>query len=83
MPRYHYRCEKCAHEFEKRQSMTEEPVKICPVCQGQTSRIISSNVGIAFKGTGFHINDYKSKKSDVAPLAKPSKDSGTTGAKTS
>jgi len=59
MPKYHYRCEKCAHEFEEVQRMTEDALTICPKCKASIYRVISSNIGVSFKGNGFHINDYK------------------------
>ena len=66
MPTYEYRCDKCG-KFEYDQKITEDPIKSCPTCKGAVKRLISA-VGIAFKGSGFHITDYSSKK---APEAKP------------
>ncbi len=66
MPKYQYRCEKCEQEFEVTQSIHDKPLSDCPTCKGEIYRVISSNVGIAFKGTGFHKNDY-SKKNDTKP----------------
>ena len=59
MPTYEYKCRKCQHEFEEFQSISAEPVKICPECKGQVERIISGGVGLIFKGSGFYITDYK------------------------
>ena len=59
MPTYEYKCRECQHEFEEFQSISAEPVKICPECQGQVERIISGGVGLIFKGSGFYITDYK------------------------
>ncbi|TXJ46292.1 FmdB family zinc ribbon protein [Brachyspira pilosicoli] len=63
MPTYEYKCKKCGHEFEEFQSMTAEPKAKCPVCKGSAKRIISLNVGVIFKGSGFYVNDYKGKNS--------------------
>ncbi len=35
MPIYEYLCEKCSHEFEREQRITEDPVKTCPKCRGR------------------------------------------------
>ncbi len=61
MPTYEYECEKCHHQFEKFQSITEEPVKVCPVCGGKVKRLISGGGGLLFKGNGFYITDYRSE----------------------
>jgi len=62
MPTYVYRCKNCEHQFEAFQRMTEEPLKDCPECGGAVSRLLFP-VGIVFKGSGFHINDYPSSGS--------------------
>ncbi|MCK4384725.1 MAG: zinc ribbon domain-containing protein [candidate division Zixibacteria bacterium] len=61
MPTYEYECEKCQHQFEKFQSMTDEPVKVCPVCGGKVKRLISGGGGLLFKGNGFYITDHRSE----------------------
>lgn len=63
MPTYHYRCQKCAHEFEEFQSIIDEALTICPECQGPVLRLISGGAGLIFKGSGFYITDYKRKGS--------------------
>ena len=59
MPTYVYRCKKCKHQFESIQKMLDEPLKECPECNGEISRLLFPP-GIVFKGSGFHINDYPS-----------------------
>ena len=61
MPTYEYECEKCHHQFEKFQNITDEPVKVCPVCGGKVKRLISGGGGLLFKGNGFYITDYRSE----------------------
>ena len=61
MPTYQYRCPTCGHEFEEFQAMSDEPISVCPKCQGKTHRVITGGVGLIFKGTGFYITDYKKK----------------------
>lgn len=60
MPTYEYRCEKCG-DFEKVQSIKDSPLQVCPTCGGPVKRLISHNIGLVFKGSGFHITDYVHK----------------------
>jgi len=62
MPTYVYRCKNCEYEFEMVQKITEDPISNCPKCNGQVTRLLFP-VGIVFKGSGFHINDYPSSSS--------------------
>lgn len=61
MPTYVYRCRDCEHQFETVQRMSEKPLTECPKCKGEVSRLLFP-VGIVFKGSGFHVNDYPSSK---------------------
>ncbi len=63
MPTYEYKCSKCEEIFEYFQRMTDEPLKICPVCGGEIIRLISGGMGIIFKGSGFYTTDYKNSSS--------------------
>lgn len=83
MPTYEYQCSACGKAFEKFQSMSEEPLKDCPLCQaeGQVKRLISGGAGLIFKGSGFYITDYRSegykeaaKKDKPATETKPAKE---------
>lgn len=58
MPTYGYKCTECKHEFELMQKITDEPIRECEKCGGEVKKMIFP-VGIAFKGSGFHINDYR------------------------
>lgn len=71
MPTYDYKCDACGYRFEKFQSITAEPERICPVCgERNVTRLLTGGSGLIFKGSGFYITDYKNKKSSEAP-AKP------------
>jgi putative FmdB family regulatory protein len=69
MPTYEYICEKCGHEFEALQSISAQPLRICPeaACarkkwgHGRVKRKISVGGGLLFKGSGFYITDYRSE----------------------
>jgi putative FmdB family regulatory protein len=55
MPTYVYECKSCQNSFEVEQRITEAPLTDC-VCGGTVRRVIQP-VGIAFKGSGFYVND--------------------------
>jgi putative FmdB family regulatory protein len=75
MPTYDYYCTFCKFEFEEFQSIASEPLQICPKCKEKTvKRKISGGTGLIFKGSGFYITDYKSKKS-ATPTETPSEKS--------
>lgn len=76
MPLYDYKCTKCGHIFEVEQKMMDELLKYCPKCKGAIKRLIGA-VGIVFKGSGFHVNDYVNKKPETReqkPEKKEAKD---------
>lgn len=58
MPTYVYACDTCQVQFEKYQSFSEDALRTCPTCQSAVRRVMQP-VGIAFKGSGWHINDYR------------------------
>jgi len=58
VPIYEYECGVCQFRFERRQKFDEEPVAICPECQGKARRVIHS-VPVIFKGSGFYITDNR------------------------
>jgi len=63
MPTYEYKCDKCSFRFEKRQRFDEEPLAICPQCEGKLRRVFHS-APIIFKGSGFYVTD--SRNTDVS-----------------
>ena len=60
MPTYQYACKEtaCGHRFEAVQSFSDEPIAVCPVCEGQVRKVFST-VGIVFKGSGFYRTDSR------------------------
>jgi putative FmdB family regulatory protein len=59
MPIYEYECFSCGAHFDRRQRFDEEPVGICPSCQGKARRVIHC-VPVIFKGSGFYVTDHPS-----------------------
>jgi putative FmdB family regulatory protein len=64
MPTYEYKCDKCGHQFEIMQKMSDEPVKNCPECSGKVRRIFSTG-GIILKGSGFYHTEYGKGKDNL------------------
>jgi putative FmdB family regulatory protein len=64
MPTYVYKCQACGYEFEEFQSMSADPITLCPECnEDRAIRMMAGGSGLIFKGSGFYITDYKNKKS--------------------
>ncbi len=70
MPTYEYVCQKCNHQFEFFQSISDNALTVCPKerCarqpwgKGKVKRQIGAGAGLIFKGSGFYITDYRSKE---------------------
>lgn len=60
MPIYEYQCASCAHRFEVKQSIKDDPIKECVRCGKEVTKLISSPA-IMFKGSGWYITDYSDK----------------------
>jgi putative FmdB family regulatory protein len=60
MPRYEYACRDCGHTFEVVQSMSDEPLTVCPACGGELRKVFAAPA-IAFKGSGFYATDHGKK----------------------
>jgi putative FmdB family regulatory protein len=60
VPTYQYACKEtaCGHRFEAVQSFSDDPIDVCPVCEGQVRKVFST-VGIVFKGSGFYRTDSR------------------------
>jgi putative FmdB family regulatory protein len=66
MPTYSYECKSCGHNFDVFQSMSDEPVKVCPECGREVRRLIKGGTGVIFKGSGFYVTD-KGKGKEKTP----------------
>lgn len=58
VPTYQYACTECGEQLEAVQKFTDDPLTVCPVCQGKLRKLFSA-VGIVFKGSGFYRNDSR------------------------
>ena len=66
MPTYDYKCKECGEKFSVKHSMNDKTKILCPKCNGEAEQMISLG-GIAFKGSGFYVND----NSNSCPNADP------------
>ena len=57
MPRYDYRCTRCDHRLELRQSFSADPVADCLECGAPSQRQIHAPP-VIFKGSGWYVTDY-------------------------
>ena len=58
MPIYEYNCRECGHKFSKLESITsEERVKTCPECGGESKRIVPTT-SFQLKGSGWFSSGY-------------------------
>lgn len=62
MPVYLYRNERTNETFEYEQPITADPLTVHPETGDPVKRIIQP-MGIAFKGSGFYINDVQRQAS--------------------
>jgi putative FmdB family regulatory protein len=81
MPTYEYECQACGHTFEKFQSMTARPVRVCPACHKRNvRRLIGTGAGVIFKGSGFYETDYRRKSKPAAEKPAAEKPASTDSA---
>lgn len=79
MPTYEYICRSCGHTFDIVQSMSDEPLMICPECGGELRKVFGAPA-ISFKGSGFYATDHgkKSKSSSDKSTEKSTEKSPST-----
>ena len=58
VPTYQYACTACGEQLEVVQKFTDEPLTVCPACDGRLRKVFSA-VGVVFKGSGFYRTDSR------------------------
>lgn len=58
MPTYQYKCNSCGVQ-EIQQSMQDQTLTMCPICDSIYFNKVFSQVGVQFKGKGFYSTDSK------------------------
>ena len=79
MPTYEYRCRSCGEHLEVVQSFKDDPLTVCPTCDGELRKVFSP-IGIAFKGSGFYRNDSRPSGGKKSESSSSSSDSGSSSA---
>jgi putative FmdB family regulatory protein len=70
VPTYEYMCEKCEHEFEREQRISDPPVKTCPQCRSRKVKKLISRTSFVLKGSGWYSDLYASPRSKDGGEAK-------------
>lgn len=66
MPTYDYECGSCGHRFEIFEKVHDQRSKPCVKCKkGKAKRMPGAGAGFIFKGSGFHVTDYKRSSEPV------------------
>ena len=83
MPIYEYLCDKCGHEFEREQRITEDPVKTCPKCRSRRVKRLISQTSFVLKGGGWYADGYGNQSDSKNDSKNESKtnDSGSSDSK--
>jgi putative FmdB family regulatory protein len=71
MPTYEYQCEKCGHEFEREQRITEDPIKTCPKCKAPKAKRLISATSFVLKGGGWYSDLYASRGAKKEAKSEP------------
>lgn len=79
MPIYEYQCQACGHQFERMQKMSDEPIKVCPVCEKEAVSKLISAPSFQLKGNGWYVTDFRGQNSDAKTT---SSDTSTSSSKT-
>lgn len=61
MPIYEYQCERCGHQLEVLQKISEPPRTECPACGEPALKKLVSAAGFVLKGSGWYVTDFKDK----------------------
>ena len=75
MPTYQYACTECGERLEVIQKFSDDPLTVCPTCQGRLRKVFSP-VGVVFKGSGFYKTDSR-KSSTTSSSSSGSSDSSS------
>jgi len=76
MPTYDYQCQKCGHEFERVQRITEDPIKTCPECKSKKAKRLLSAPNFILKGGGWYADGYGNANSGGTSSSSSGDDSG-------
>ena len=76
MPTYQYVCTECGEPLEVVQKFSDEPLTVCPACQGRLRKVFSP-VGVVFKVSGFYKTDSRKSSSSSSSKSDTKSDTKT------
>lgn len=59
MPIYEYACQKCGHQLDALQKISDPPLRKCPACGALRLKRLVSAPQFRLKGTGWYETDFK------------------------
>lgn len=59
MPIYAYRCERCGHEQDVLQKLSDPALSVCPACGEATFAKRLTAPAFQLKGTGWYVTDFR------------------------
>ncbi len=68
MPFYEYQCEKCGHDVEVMQKVSDARLKKCPECGKSSLKRLMSAPVFRLKGSGWYETDFKSDQDNKRNL---------------
>ena len=80
MPTYQYACTECGERLEVVQKFTDDPLTVCPACEGRLRKLFSP-VGVVFKGSGFYKTDSRGSGTTKGGGSSPSTSKSSEGDK--
>lgn len=69
MPIYAYRCERCGHEFDALQKISEPVLTDCPACGEASLQKKLTAPGFQLKGSGWYQTDFRGGAKPAAAAA--------------
>ena len=80
MPIYEYRCDKCGHEKEYLQKVSDPLITVCPSCGESAMKKLISAAGFQLKGSGWYATDFKNGSGKAATATAAAASTGAAAA---
>jgi len=77
---YEYECINCHIHFERRQRISDAPIRTCPECAGEVRRVFHPAV-VIFKGSGFYATDNRRGSNGASRSGRKDSDSAPSNGK--
>ena len=73
MPVYEYYCPACERDFERKQRISDDPLKTCPNCRSRKVKRMISRTSFVLKGSGWYSDLYSSPSEEKTEKEKSKK----------